>query len=377
MRIAHVAGAGARPWTGVLHVVVHLTAALARRGHDVELWHLADWNDDAFAGQVEHLRAAGVERVRVPAPQRGRLGALLTGGVRLERSADLVHLHNVFAPVNSVFARALRCPYALSPHGGYDPVSLRRGRARKAVYGALFERRLLRGAALVCALSDAEARQVGRFGAQDPVVVIPNGVTPPPENVDPTAFRRQLGIGPDDKLAVFVGRLDVAHKGLDVLVRGIAQAPEWRLALVGPDHRNGLADLTRLAERLGTSRRLYFAGTRLGRDLHTALAAGDLFALTSRWEGFPVALLEALSHGTPALVSPPVERAVGVARAGAGWTADADAVGAVLSRLSRLDARAWAHRQAAAVRLSRDHDWDVIASRYEGAYERALSSVRR
>ena len=59
------------------------------------------------------------------------------------------------------------------------------------------------------------------------------------------AFRRELQYPREALLAVFVGRLDVHRKGLDVLVRGIADAPAWHLALVGPRFR-GVERLERM-----------------------------------------------------------------------------------------------------------------------------------
>ena len=55
--------------------------------------------------------------------------------------------------------------------------------------------------------------------------------------------------------------------------------------------------------------RVHLVGERHGRRLQESVCAADLFALMSRWEGLPMALLEALSLATPAVVSPAVERA--------------------------------------------------------------------
>jgi glycosyltransferase involved in cell wall biosynthesis len=290
-----------------------------------------------------------------------------------QRAVDVVHLHGAFNPSNMAMARSLRRPYVFSPHSGYDPVSLRRSRWRKLAYRAVFERAMLERAALLVALTDVELHDLRRFGATAPAEVIPNGVEPPENDLDVDAFRRELAMPRDALLAVFVGRLDTHRKGLDVLVSGIAEAPTWHLALIGPRFRD-VEGLERIVAELTLGDRVHIVGERHGRRLQQSVYGADLFALTSRWEGMPMALLEALALARPAVVSPAVERVIGVAAAGAGWVADEADVGAVLRSLSSEDLTM---RGTAAHLLSKRYDWDSVAERYEIAYSRARGSRQR
>jgi glycosyltransferase involved in cell wall biosynthesis len=370
MRIAQVLPAGSHPFSGVPVVVVQLAVHLARRGHDMEVWLLQPWTEEETALHGPALRDAGVTLVAAPARGRGGLGALA------RRDVEIAHLHSVFTPPNALLARRLRVPYVVSPHGGYAPASLARNARRKAVYGRLVERRMLRRAALRVALTEVEARDLVTFAAGEPITVIPNGVAPVPERVDRYSFRRELGLGPEERLLLFVGRLDILHKGLDVLLDGVAEAPGWHLALVGSDFRDGRSWLLGRAETLRMLPRLTTTGPRHGRHLHEAFAAADCFALTSRWEGLPIALLEALAHGVPAVVSPAVDRLVGVSGARAGWVAEAPQLGALLRRLESLDLRERDRAAGAARALAARYDWTAVAARYEAAYARVLSTAR-
>jgi glycosyltransferase involved in cell wall biosynthesis len=359
MRIAQVVPAGAHPYSGVPVVIVQLSVHLARRGHHIEVWLLRPWNEEDLAVHAAALHDAGV-RLISPSMTGPRRLAILAG-----RDVDVAQLHSVFTPPNALLARRLRVPYVVSPHGGYAPASLARNPVRKSAYQHLVERPMLRRAALRVALTEAEARDLAAFGGGEPIAVIPNGVSPPPRHLDAIAFRRELGLGPADRLLLFVGRLDVLHKGLDVLLDGVAQAPGWHLAMVGPDVRGGRAWLLARAEALGMLSRLAVVGPRHGRALHEAFAAADCFVLTSRWEGLPLALLEALAHGVPAVVSPAVDRLVGVTQAGAGWSARPSELGSVLRRIDGGErARRVARTRALAVR----YDWAAIAARYEATY---------
>ena len=76
-------------------------------------------------------------------------------------------------------------------------------------------------------------------------------------------------------------------------------------------------------------------------------------------------------------MSPAVERAIAVEAAGAGWVAEEQDLGPLLSRLRNADRRELSRRGEAAVLLSGRYDWDEVAERYEHAYERALPPGRR
>lgn len=368
LRIAHALPAGANPHSGVPTVVMHLAAQLARRGHSVEVWFLQPLSDVERAVYEPVLLPAGVTMVR-PAS-----AGLRSVGPLLRRRVDVVHLHSVFTPLNSVLAARLAAPYVVSPHGGYAPVSRQRSRLRKTLYWTAIEQRLVRRAALRVALTGVEATDMVAYGAGMPIAIIPNGVAPPPADVDRRAFRLELGLDDATPLLVFVGRLDVFHKGLDRLVEGLAGAPRWRAALIGSDVRGGRDWVLSAARARGVLSRLACVGPRHGRALHEALAAANLFMLPSRWEGLPVSLLEALSHGVPALVTPPVEAAVAVAAAGAGWLAAPPEIGRVLSQLSDLDREGWLGASTAARRLAECFEWATIARQYEAAY---VSCLRR
>jgi glycosyltransferase involved in cell wall biosynthesis len=369
MRIAQVVPARAHPYSGVPAVIVQLAVHLARRGHDVEVWQLKPWSEEQAAMHLRALSGAGVPLLAPPGTGPLSYRALAA------REVDVVQLHSVFTPPNALLARRLQVPYVVSPHGGYAPASLARSSRRKAVYGRLVERRMLRRAALRVALTEVEAHDLRAFGAGEPITVIPNGVAPVLEQPDRTAFRRELGLGEGERLLLFVGRLDILHKGLDVLLDGVAQAPGWHLALVGSDVGDGHSWLLGRARALGMLSRLAITGPRQGRRLQEAFAAADCFALTSRWEGLPVALLEALAHGLPSVVSPAVERLVGVGDAGAGWTAEPSALAPLLRRLESLDPAERARHAQAARALAARFDWAGVAARYEVAYGRAITAT--
>jgi glycosyltransferase involved in cell wall biosynthesis len=155
-------------------------------------------------------------------------------------------------------------------------------------------------------------------------------------------FRREVGVGADEVLAVFVGRL-VEVKRVDVLLRGLAAArgegARIRLALVGEGPlRSGLETLR---DELGLGPFVRFAGFR--DDLPYVFADADLAVLSSDHEGTPVSLIEAAAAGVPA-VATDVGGVSDIVRPETGITVprrDPAALGRALAALARdADARA-------------------------------------
>jgi glycosyltransferase involved in cell wall biosynthesis len=114
--------------------------------------------------------------------------------------------------------------------------------------------------------------------------------------------RGELGIGGEEVLLIFVGRV-VPIKRLDVLLRALADArardPRIRLALIGDgEERPGLQ---RQAAELGIERDVLFLGYR--RELGSLFAAADVAVLSSDNEGTPVSLIEAAAAGLPAVAT--------------------------------------------------------------------------
>ena len=157
----------------------------------------------------------------------------------------------------------------------------------------------------IVAVSERVRRQVKLYYhvPDDRIVTIPNGINLSRfnrQNAQSRAeVRRSFGVPPDIPLLLFVGS-QYRLKGLEFAIKALAQMETKALLLViGGDTA---APFKRLAERLGVSDRVIFAGART--DLPQIYPAADAFVFPTLYETFALVCLEAMASGLPVLASP-------------------------------------------------------------------------
>jgi GalNAc-alpha-(1->4)-GalNAc-alpha-(1->3)-diNAcBac-PP-undecaprenol alpha-1,4-N-acetyl-D-galactosaminyltransferase len=127
-------------------------------------------------------------------------------------------------------------------------------------------------------------------------IVIPNPVALPESD----AIESQLYT--DDRHIVAIGKL-IPQKGFDLLIKAFAQIcdnhPEWTLTIFGEGAMR--VELEDLCSQLQLDDRVYLPG--VVRNIDAQLRKADIFALSSRFEGFPVTLCEAMACGVPVIAT--------------------------------------------------------------------------
>jgi len=125
--------------------------------------------------------------------------------------------------------------------------------------------------------------------------------------VDQAAARRQLEFDPEEKLLLYVGRLE-PQKGIERLLAAISHLKHLRkikLAVIGGDghHEPEFQRLLQLSKELDIQDNVFFAGRVDQQDLPTYYSAANLLIVPSHHESFGLVALEALACGTPVVAS--------------------------------------------------------------------------
>jgi D-inositol-3-phosphate glycosyltransferase len=162
---------------------------------------------------------------------------------------------------------------------------------------------------MIAATDDEREQLVLLYGAErDRIEVVPPGVD---HRVfvpgDRAAARRALGLEPDGRVLLYVGRIQPL-KGADLAVRCLAQLGADASLLVvggpsGPDGEAEVVGLRRLVDDLGLGRRVQFVPPQSHERLVAYYQAADVCLVPSRTESFGLVALEAAACGTPVVAA--------------------------------------------------------------------------
>lgn len=388
MRVLHVTPyfAPAFVYGGPPRSILGLCKALRKAGISAEVFTTtANGNIDLEPSGVQGSRyeSVPVHYFRRTFPKQFFQSSALTAALsKVVREYDLVHLHGlwnftVWAAANQ--ARKRGVPYITSTRGMLDAGSMAHKPWRKKLAYEILERNNLNEAALLHATSDAEADVLKSYGLGEKAFVLSNGVDVPDESVlSPVQFRKQLQVGENTKLIVFLGRIHPI-KRLDLLAEAFAQVrktlPTAQLIIAGPNENNYRQQLEPYFAPIQES--VHWLGEVGHEEKFSLLRAADALVMCSDSESFGVSVVEGMAAGLPVVVTHtcPWEE-IETARCGY-WVAHArqpiaDALIRVLTNPS--EAKAMGERGKSLVEAR--YRWDTIASKMVDYYTHAIKMAR-
>lgn len=233
----------------------------------------------------------------------GVLVALPADFFREVSRGDLVVFTGYFDAGNVILVLTCltkRIPYVLSPRGNLTKAAFKRASVRKWVYTAVFGYWFARFSRAIHYLSEEERKHSFEFNRN--YFIAKNGVVTGPEiNKSSLNFKKNI--------ILFVGRIDIYHKGLDILIDLVTRYSEvlrdkkWTVHLCGPSYKNDKNILERKVCENSISDLVLLEDKISKKVRNKKMAEAKVFVHLSRLEGQPQSVLEALNFGCVAFVS--------------------------------------------------------------------------
>jgi D-inositol-3-phosphate glycosyltransferase len=301
--------------------VLQTALELARRGVEVEIFTRATSSAEAPVVRV----APGVlVRNVVAGPFEGldkndlptQLCAFTAGVLRAEATHepgyyDIVHSHYWLSGQVGWLARdrwAVPLVHTAHTLAAVKNASLAIGDQPEPPLRAVGEQQVVDEADRLIVNTEYEAQQLVSLHHADPDRI---DVAHPGVDLDTfrpgdrLQSRRALGLGAEEKVVAFVGRIQPL-KAPDVLLRAAAKLPDVRVVVAGGPSGSGLANpdgLVRLADELGITDRVTFLPPQTREQLIDVYRAADLVAVPSYAESFGLVAVEAQACGTPVVAA--------------------------------------------------------------------------
>jgi glycosyltransferase involved in cell wall biosynthesis len=285
---------------------------------------------------------------------------------------DVVIFHGVYWKEYLRLVRQFSCPYIIVPRSSLTQQAQQQRRLKKWLGNVLLFNRFINHSAHIHYLNQEEADQSA--WVRHPYFIVPNGMD------IPMVSREEK----NDSVIRFatIGRYDLNHKGLDLLIEAISrilqplrqQSVEFHF--YGSDHKNNKSAFVQLVEKSAVEDRVFVHDAVYGQDKHEVLLSTDLFISTSRFEGHPMAVLEAMAYGIPCILTEGTHMRNAMTRYDAGWPAQSDPDSIAQAILLALNQKEqWAKKGNHGIELIKsEYSWEHIGATSIENYKKVLNS---
>lgn len=263
-----------------------------------------------------------------------------------------------------------KIPYVIVPRSEFTRQGQNRKKLKKFICNILFFKYYANGASAIHYLTNQEMDDSGKKWNKSSFV-IPNGI------IMHDNIKSSFNV---DKIECsFIGRIEPYQKGIDLLIdacesiKEILEENNVRINMYGPISVQKKEKMELQLKEKGLEKIICFKDAVYDEEKKSVLMNTDVFLLTSRFEGHPMALIEALSYGVPALITEGANMRCEVEKYNAGWTADTTMNGIQKALLGMIrDKQKFIEKGVNARTLAANYNWDSIAQRTHEEYERIV-----
>lgn len=356
MNIVHICNVTTQA-NGIFQVLENLSNAQVKLSHDVSVFNLSNIAEDYQIIKKKKAREI-IEYIN-------------------NNHVDLVIFHGIFywgCISISRYLRRKRIPYFIELHGAFSIQNMQKSKLKKTIARKLFFDKVIKGAKTIIYLNEQEYKNSVIKNINPSCTIIPNGCEIPEKLPD-----KMIG---DRTEVLFLGRIDIIHKGLDILISAIkllqdkGYSKRFHFSFYG----FGRKDVGWFKEKIhNLSQITDFYGPVFGEDKKNAYLASDIFILTSRFEGFPMGVLEALSFGIPCLVTPATNVADIILDHNAGWVTQLtpEDIVEVLLKADEDVRTNYSKLRENARNLALRYDWNMIARDSLIQYQKVIDKHKK
>lgn len=264
----------------------------------IEMDVLLLWDNDLpFANELRKLNCCNVFVLKKSENAKDVYNPLFIFKMKKYlKNYDIVHLHVFPSQYYAVFANLLngsKTKLILTEH------STTNGRISNKIFKPVEKFIYSKYNKIICITEEINVLYQNYLGLSDQLITINNGVDTNKISAATPYTKSDLGYIEEDRLLIMVARFNKL-KDQDTCIRSLLNLPEnYKLVLVGDGERR--TDLEKLVSTLHLSERVNFLGIR--SDVYSLYKMSDVAVLSSNWEGFGLAAVEAMACGIPIIAS--------------------------------------------------------------------------
>ena len=285
---------------------------------------------------------------------------------------DIVILHGVYRreylPIYKQLIKK-NIPYVVVPRVSLTKGAQEQKKMKKKISNYLFFNKMLKHASAVQYLTKNEKKLSSSFGLKN--FVAGNGIDLP--KLENKISSRGVNLS-------FIGRYDINHKGLDVLIHGIndikgfLRSNKVKVNFYGSDFKDGRNYLLEFVEDHEIEDIVNINEAVFGESKEIVLRNTNVFLATSRFEGHPMAVIEAMSYGIPCVLTKGTNMLGIMKEYDAGWGTELKPDEIANSIIKAVQNPKDIYRKGLNARhlIEKNYTWDKIAEKTILFYEKII-----
>ncbi len=278
---------------------------------------------------------------------------------------DIVVFESLYYYDDIVFSKNCKknnIPYVIVPRSALTYQGQSKKKLKKRVANFIFFNSVIKNASGIQYLTQKELEDSGNKWNEFSFV-IPNGIEKKQKKVELTSPKNELQ-------GIYIGRFDPFQKGLDLLLNACLSVKDELLennvviSLHGPERLGCRKEYIEKINNLHLNKILKVKEGVFGTEKEKVLLDSDFFIMTSRFEGMPMSMIEALSYGLPCFATEGTNMTDDIRRYSAGWTCDntSESISKELCRMIAEKDKIITYSKNA-ISLSEEYNWDRIAQK--------------